>query len=944
MTAAAAMVVPSFLLRTRFIVVFACAVYMLLFYFWQSVHKKKPDFLHWISCCVFEKNRILMGVFFFLAGCMFFLFETDEGMQVEHTSPNGQIEHIFFRSDEFEALPTDIPFEFPSQDTGSLRYSASFHLSEQMYSLLLYVSYGEADWFLDGTPIAHFDRDFSSRYLLITRSIPPGVHTLACETKRCSPPPHISARSGTQQPIRGPFFSRLSTSPSLNITLSRQIQSVLLALSFFWLLPLLNRFALLLSRFVQKFPVLSLASCALISLGLFFSIRFLFMENMRSIYEADEAAFGIMAERLIGGQSPPLFHYGQNYQGTLESFPLAFSFLFTDDLAFGLHVLPLLWGILFLVLTVYTFWRYGGAYLGIFTLFALSIGGLHFHWIISKTWFGYSFSLFIGSLLWLISLQALEKNRLSSGWAFLWGAAAGAGFYELPLSLPFILGSGCILLTFFWKAYMKTTPLQYSLFSVRRLCLSLYHSGFLLLIFAFLLTTSPYWLSPFLFHSPDALQFIVKGRTLAHPRVQGENPLLDRFFCECLPVLVGVRAPYDHITDIPQVLFPAFPPLLFFLCLLFYPFISKNALPDRFGIRSTSFRYSAFFFAVLTVFFVTYSPFGIWPWYAIPLYWVLPLLIFVFIRFFWSLSPGVSLTALIMITLSFLSGFSHYNPMYHQPSSLSIQGMWAPPHFKAIKPLLHAKNIRYLLCDQGFDMSFDNAGRDWIGECLLFDSRGSLISVDRLSRRAPDDAQEMINSSRVGYLFHKDFYFNNPVVGTDPSDYSPIYLENLKTLFGPQYLDYECYEKDSFVLFLPREKFAGFPKNTWSLSSPNPIFLSASIDHNLCLRGVGRDAYWSSDFISDKGCSFEISFDNPKQIQHILLFHGTKTSDRTKTNKVIITTDKNFAYDVGSLQYVPEIRSSYMRLPQAINVSEIEITVGATEDNSWWTLYEIWVY
>ncbi|MBN2326552.1 MAG: hypothetical protein JXR73_05305 [Candidatus Omnitrophica bacterium] len=942
--AASAMVVPSFLLRTRFLVVFFCAVYMILFYFSQSIQKKKPAFLDWISRIDPLKNRIFPGAFLLLAGCMLFFIAPDEGIQVDYLSPNGQDERIFIHPDAFEALPTYLPFNFPSSDSGALRYSASFQVSEQIYSLLLYVSYGEAEWMLDGAPIAHFDKDNADRYLLISRSIPPGVHKLVCETGRCSPPPHIFARTGTQQPICGPFFQGKSASHFQNSSFYRQVQAFLLVLSFFFLLPLFNRFALTFSRCAQKFQTFSLFIFALTSIFLFVFIRFLFMENTGSVYEADEAAFGIMAERLIDGQSPPLFHYGQNYQGTLESFLLAFSLLFAGHLAAGLHFLPLVWGILFILLTVYTFWRYGGAFLAIFSLFVLSIGGLHFHWIISKTWFGYSFSLFIGSLLWLISFHALEKNRLSSGWAFLWGAAAGAGFYELPLSLPFILGSGCMLLKLLFGAYMKTAPSRHTIFSVRRLLISFYQSGFLLLLLAFFLTTSPYWISPFLSSGSDAMQFIVKGRSLAQPRVAGENPLVDRFFCECLPVLLGARAPYDHLTDIPQSLFPAFPPLLFFLCMVFYPFSSKGALSKDFLIRSNASRYSVFFFALLTVFFVSYSPFGIWPWYAIPLYWVFPLLLFVFVRFLWSFSPGASLAVFLLTALCFLSGFFHYNPMYHQPSSLSLQGMWIPPHFDSIKSLLHAKNIRYLLCDQGFDMSFNNAGRDWVGECLLFDSRGSLISVDRLSRRAPDDAQEIFNASRVGYLFHKDFYFNNPVPGSNPANYSPIDLIYLKTLFGPRYLNYEYYEKDPYVLFLPREKSVGFLKEKWSLSSSNPIFLNASVDHNLCLRGVGRDAYWSSDFISDKGCTFQITFDKPKIMQNLLLFHGTKTSDRTKTNKVVITTDKQFSYDAGSLEYVPEIRSSYMRLPEPLSVAKIEITVGATDDRSWWTLYEIWAY
>jgi len=238
----------------------------------------------------------------------------------------------------------------------------------------------------------------------------------------------------------------------------------------------------------------------------------------------------------------------------------------------------------------------------------------------------------------------------------------------------------------------------------------------------------------------------------------------------------------------------------------------------------------------------------------------------------------------------------------------------------------------------------ENTGRDWIGDSLLFDSEMKILSVDRNSRRAPDFTQEIINASRIGYLFHKNFYYGSSSSNTNSPGDSDMFFHTFSKLFGAEFLDYDRFDLNPYTLFLPKEKHPGFDKSRWTLQSSNPIYLGASADHNLGLRGIGRDAYWASDRIPEGGCFYKTIFIKPKRIQHILLFHGTKYSDRTKENSIFVTLENGLTYNAGSLTYRPEIRSSFIELFSPVTAKEIEIRVQPTPDESWWTIFEIWFY
>lgn len=932
------MALPSLPFRARFAVFSFSLLSGLLLYFFLFRKKERPRLFSWFNSTTWIKESFILSLIFASCALSFLLFSPKTGIRVSLSNLDEKEKRIQLDLPTFEILPDRYPWGFLSGKQSTLSCAATFFLRKPIHSLLFYVSYGAAEWTLDDVPIVKMKEDSIDRYYFKELDIAPGFHTLVCKTTDISPPPQIAAVTGLKEPLNGPFLEGNISFPSF--LYNKQIPYFLFLASFLSLIPFINAFIQKFAPFIIRHRFIFLVFGFGVSLFLLLFIHNFFIRNANHYYEADEAAFGFMAERLLTGQCPPLFHYEQNYQGTLEAYPLAFLLSIFGSTALGLHSLPLLWEIGFIFLTIFTLWKYGGPNLSLLAFFILGVGGLHFHWIFSKTWFGYSFTLFSGALLWLIALRGLRFNRLSPGWAILFGLAAGASFYQLPISLPFILGAGfipiCIFGNLLWE---KRDPSRSDGSSTKITFLkSLHQSGLLLSGLFFVISCAPYWFSP------HAVKFIAAGRVLAPSRIADENPLVDRFFGECLSVFFGNRSSYNQIVDSPSTLFPAFPTFLFILSFLFFPFFSKFSFQGMSILKKWPFRASFFIFYFTTVFLVSYSPFGVWPWYAIPLYWALPILLFSFLYFIGKNSPGLSLFYFSIYFLSIASGFYTYSPWLHQPSSLSYQGHWTPPFFNNVKIIAEEKNIRFLLCDQGFDAMGADFGKDWVGECLLFDSGGYFISVDRNSRRAPDSAQELLNASRVGYLFHKNYYFSNASSKDTLSNYAPFYLSTFEKLFGPDYLNFERFDADPYVLFLPRNYDRGWEKRDWTLSSSNPSFLRAAVDHNLGLRGIGGEAYWSSERIPAEGCFLRFSFPNPKKIQNLLLFHGTKVSDRTQENKVYFILENGFKYEAGSLSYREEIRSSFMKVVYPVRVKEIEIRVFPTQDQSWWTIYEIWVY
>ncbi|MEW6234556.1 MAG: hypothetical protein AB1656_04155 [Candidatus Omnitrophota bacterium] len=934
----------TFFLALGILTLFLFFIYIKPFYRYNIIN---PLVDHRLSkYCRLSSIRRFTGI-----SCMFMVvllygLSPKLGLSIHLSNSQSAVETDFYlESSTFEIIPTlFLPERINAYDT--MTVTGVFFSAEPVKSILFYSGHGEAVWKIDGEECARNENDAANRYLLIEKQIDVGFHTIKCFLNYIPPIPTLSLSVKTAsgldfQAVPGPFSSCFS---SLLFWLPT-FRIILFALSLgsiFLFLPILDGFVLRFFSYIFKQWKFFLTLGWIASL-FFLLFLHIYIQRLSLIqFESDEAAFGLMSYELLEGQCPPVFHYGQNYQGTLEAYPLAWILSWAPFPSAALRLLPWFWGLLFVVLTSTIFWIYGNAWYGLFSFWLFAVGGLHFHWIIGKTWFGYSFSLFCGALLFFLAFLARYKGRISPGLAIAWGLTAGLSFYELPISLPFVFSSGFILL--FIRPYSFLPDFKMGekriVFFIRCL-LGFVRSSLFLAFFICFLFCAPYWLPSFFGYKSEAIQFLTTGRSLPAPRVAGEQPLIDRFLSECLPVFLGQRAPYDQQHDLHSAFFPSAPTFIFLSGFLLFPFLRRFA-PAGSLLRSRIPYYSIWILALTTILLTSFSFFGIWPWYALPLYFAAPFLLMQFFRFLWAFSPTLSFFTFFLYFMSILSSYFSYSFYFHQPASLSIDGVSIPTNFEKVFSILQEHRIRYLLCDQGFDVSPNVAGRDWLGEAVTYASQGRIIAIDSLDRRFPAKAQEIMKRVRVGYLYHLGYWYNNPSLDAQ-NDYSPLSIQNLNLLFGPDSIGYRRYDCPPYVLFLPSQDAINGRKNTWRIDSNVNWFLSSVNDHNLCVRTYGRDAYWSNDEVEKTGAYLAITLNKIKTVQKIILFLGTKISDFPRNNRVWGITALGEEEELGMLQFDEASRCSTLRLEAPMKLKEIKIVVPRDNEGHWWTIVEAWI-
>ncbi len=816
--------------------------------------------------------------------------------------------------------------------------------------MVLYANYGNITFKIDNHEVLTKTKNDIERYQPVKIDLSSGIHKVECLIEKTFPLPQlsISTTENTEQEytyLEGPFLSPDKFISFRFLTWFEFLFFFFGLIFFFFFIPFFNHFMYKTAFVIKQYPSSFLILGWLVAILVFIYLHLNIYQKIERQYEADEAAFGLMSENLLLGQSPPLFHYGQPYQGTFESFPLSFSLFSHEEPSIGLKFLPRFWGICFILLTTLTFILYGNFSIGLFVFLLLTLSGIHFHWIISKAWFGYSFTLFCGSLLFLISLHVYNRNTLSPGLCFLWGVISGIALYELPIALPFVIVSGSLFIYALIRKVHFKCILSKSSFpkKINSYFLPIIMDrSFLAGIVGILLFSFPYYLSFLPIFESGAAQFLVKGRVLPPPRVPEENPLFDRFLDECLPTILGSRAPHNQLNNLPEVIFPDLIPLIFLLGLLIFPFISGSVLPKGNLLHRKIFCTMTYSLIIFTILIVTYSPFGIWPWYLLPIYWSLPILLITVIFCFWSWSPAIAAGIVIASTISFSSSLSALTQMQFQPSSLASAGLPLPTDFSRVKAMLRKNNVRYVISDQGFDIAEGVVGRDWIGESLTFDSNMEIIALNRLLRRLPSGAQELIQSSRVAYLFHSDYYFNNPPKNNQ-ENYTPLSFKHLDLLFGQKNLNYNKLDCGEYILYIPEKSCVGIRKDLWEVSSSNPVFLQAAYDHNMGIRAHGREAYWSSGPIPEDGAWIRVKLDEQMFINRIILFHGTKIFDYPRENEVWIINNNGVHKKAGSLEFDFEVRSSGLILDKPTLAKEVLIKVFQPEKDYWWTIFEMWI-
>lgn len=183
--------------------------------------------------------------------------------------------------------------------------------------------------------------------------------------------------------------------------------------------------------------------------------------------DAEEGTFGLEAMHIAYRGEFPVFMYGQDYMGTIESYLGAFLFHLFGVSWFTLRLgMVLLFALLLLCIYFLTKLLYSSKF-ALFILLLFCFGSLDMLVPEMMVVGGVMETLIFGTLLLFIATYlALSANQqLSSGKRWLrlagfimWGICAGLGLWSHLLVTPFVLVSGLLLLLFCHREILSIKP------------------------------------------------------------------------------------------------------------------------------------------------------------------------------------------------------------------------------------------------------------------------------------------------------------------------------------------------------------------------------------------------------------------------------------------------------------------------------------------------------
>lgn len=648
--------------------------------------------------------------------------------------------------------------------------------------------------------------------------------------------------------------------------------------------------------------------------------RALLIHRSGGVLDADEAAFGIMAQRLLEGEFPPLFHYAQSYQGTLESWPLAFLFHLAGAGVQTMRWHSVLWYLLgaafLLMLAAREYSKREWMILGLY----LVVSPQMLAWMSTKAWFGYDSTWAMGAMMGVLSVSLAHRpDGRGWRWAVL-GFLFGVAFYTLPLVAPFILACGIVVLRYGWRQLAGWSGLAVI-------------GGTIAGLFPMILYD--------IATGGLALQYVLHGRELGDPRLPGERGFWDRFLGECLPVLLGTRPihqdQYEHI--------PAFAAQTLYL-LLGVGVVGH--LPRMWNDAKAFIRGDAltvrFFFTLLglaSIAVVVRSRFGIVPWYFLALYPLLALIVATGID---SLARRIPLTApaavLFLLWANAYSTLSVAEVMHH-PTSLLKEGVLPAENHQAVIAELERRDIHTVICDQGMEPV---GGRNWLDERLTFESGGDINGVDTFTRRHPHLAWRLHRSPRTAYLVPKNFlWWDADLSRIHEADKFPMTYQRLANLFGPEFADYERVEIGNYSLFVPQTNSLPELKPYLRVEvTASPHIQDRLLDGEIgsrdlakCSWGTGRGQA-AGDFIA-----FDLGAVRP--LRRLVLYHGIKGFDRSGKTRVEISLDGTQWDTAGYLLWYADPNASVWNAALSLKARYIRVVVEEARPEAWWTVYEAWV-
>lgn len=273
-------------------------------------------------------------------------------------------------------------------------------------------------------------------------------------------------------------------------------------------------------------------------------------------FDSDEAIPMLMAKHILAGEWP-LFWYGEDYGGSLDSFLIAgaYSLLGVSvTAARAVQSLEYLGAILFTYLLARRIIHERFAALATAWLMALPTPLLS---LFTTTALLYTIVMLLGSMLLFVGHKLLHESEQSLDLWLVFGALAGLAFWTFGILVIYIFPVGLLMLS---RLRRRLWP------------------HYLLATLAFFLFSSPWWIYNFT-HDSAALYVVFEtgDPSLAVP--MSTRVLLS--FCFGLPTLFGFRYPWA-----PQIVLPALAwiVLTFYLAVLAF---AVRAWYRRFALSGT---------------------------------------------------------------------------------------------------------------------------------------------------------------------------------------------------------------------------------------------------------------------------------------------------------------------------------------------------------------------
>jgi 4-amino-4-deoxy-L-arabinose transferase-like glycosyltransferase len=191
-------------------------------------------------------------------------------------------------------------------------------------------------------------------------------------------------------------------------------------------------------------------------------MRLVLIANNWPNSNSDEGTMGLEAINIAFHGAHPIFFYGQDYMGVLQAYLGALFFHLFGVSTFSLRLGMVLLFTLFLIVMYFLVSLLYTKALAIISLILLSLGS---EITIVRELLavgGIGETLFFGSLSLLLAcwlaFTANEAQRKQQGWKRLllyssWGIVVGLGLWSHLIVVPFVLGSGLIILAFCWREW-----------------------------------------------------------------------------------------------------------------------------------------------------------------------------------------------------------------------------------------------------------------------------------------------------------------------------------------------------------------------------------------------------------------------------------------------------------------------------------------------------------